>query len=193
MPGTVLTITDGSTTYDKYDIDFSQYTKKGFILVCLLIPDNGQRDWPWTSPKSQHFNTDWRAHFSVSGRLRVHILGRTNSSDKQSSFCFNFSRTRQFVFCVQCLRGLVGLWIVLAIRSLNGIHYYQQWWGRMSQSIWPNIGHWAKKVDFEVLNIHYSMFVFCWPRLRSRASDSSCADYNSEYLYNNGLLILYRN
>jgi hypothetical protein len=46
MPGTVLTITDGSTTYDKYDIDFSQYTKKGFILVCLLIPDNGQRDWP---------------------------------------------------------------------------------------------------------------------------------------------------
>ncbi len=26
-------------------------------------------------------------------------------------------------------------------RSVNSVQYSRQWWGRMSRSIWPNIGH----------------------------------------------------
>ncbi len=42
----------------------------------------------------------------------------------------------------------------------------------MGRSIWTNIGQCTKKVatHFEVSGIYYSMFVFCWPRLLSRAA-----------------------
>ncbi len=51
----------------------------------------------------------------------------------------------------------------------------------MSRSIWQHFGHWATIIatDFAVPGIYDSMFAFCWPRLRIRASD--CAGCYSDY------------
>ncbi len=107
-----------------------------------------------------------------------------NSSDRQSSFCFNFSQAHQFVFCVQWLQVAVDrLDNVLIVSSLQ---YSRQWWARMNRSILQNTCHWAKIIatDFEVPGIYDSVFLFCW---QIRAFDYS------DLLYNYGLPISYRN
>ncbi len=105
--------------------------------------------------------------------------GYCNSSDRQSSSCFNLCRFRQFVFRVQCLIGeFVGR---LDYTSLvNTIQCSRKSWGRVSRSIWHKICHWSQciAIHFERPGICLGMFVICWPCLQIRASD--CAEYYSD-------------
>ncbi len=154
----------------------------------------------WSRPQSKTITYLLNSsYFSVGGHPSVRILGpsRTedcnswdgmitiilicaedcNSSDRQASSCFNFSRPANLCFvCDACEEWWVcgQAW---PCPLSNSIQYSRQRWDRMGRSIWPNIGHWAKKIatHFEVPGIYDSMFVFCWPRLRIRASDY--ADY----------------
>ncbi len=61
--------------------------------------------------------------------------GRTedcNSSDRQSSFCFNFRRARQYVLCAM-LAKIGSLDRLDNILTVSRLQYSWQWWGQMSR------------------------------------------------------------
>ncbi len=158
---------------------------------------DGLHDWLRTPPKFQ-LHIDWTAHFSVGCCTQARILGRAgvqiatlqkgshhlvSISVKSANLCFVCNACEEWRVCGQAwqcphctqppiLSAMVGLG-----ESIHMAEYRS-----LSQKI---------ATDFEFLGIYDSMSVFCWPRLRIKASDY--AGYYSDLLYNYGLPISCRN